>query len=129
LTDNLRDRIAAVLYEAVRDKCDGYVADVIAAGQPIDPLADEVLVDGLLEFPALADAVIEALKLRQESCVRYTYAPRFSNRGLDACDDCGEPCIHNQESATALLEKLNSRDRRFKPEPVTRYVTEWVSDT
>ena len=63
MSDDLRDRIAAVLYEAVRDKCDGYVADVIAAGQPIDPLADEVLVDGLLEFPALADAVIEALGL------------------------------------------------------------------
>lgn len=63
MTNTLRDRIAAALYEAIRDKCEGYVADVIAAGQPIDPLADEVLVDGLLEFPALADAVIEALNL------------------------------------------------------------------
>ena len=42
-------------------------------------------------FLADADAVIRELGWQQESCVRYTYAPRFTSRGLDACDDCGEP--------------------------------------
>ena len=58
---DLRTRIAAALYKAVSENCDGYVADIIAAGQPIDPLKDEVLVDGLLELPELADAVIREL--------------------------------------------------------------------
>ena len=79
------------------------------------------------ELQLMADAVIQALGWREESCVQYTYAPRFDKRGLDACHDCGEPVIHDQESAAALIEKLNSRRHGFKPELVTRYVTDWVS--
>jgi hypothetical protein len=75
-----------------------------------------------------ADAVIAELGMRQEFCVQYTHAPRYKSRGLDACDDCSEPTIHDQKSASALMEKLNSRGSRFKPERVTRYVTDWKED-
>lgn len=102
MTDDLRTRIACVL------------AGITPNNTPKP------------EYFEMADAVIA--ELRQEWCVKYTYAPRFTNRILDSCDECGEPCIHDQESAAALMDKLNKRDRRFKPELVTRYVTEWTTD-
>lgn len=80
---------------------------------------------GVIDNIDVAHKMIRELGLKQESCVRYNYAPRFGNRGLDVCHDCGEPVIHNQESAARMLEKLDGRDRRFKPELVTRYTTEW----
>ena len=105
MTDNLRDRIAKVLYGNLRRQ------------QGIDR-PDRFL--DWIDTSELAVAVIEALGLKQESCVQYTHAPRFVDRGLDACEECFQPVTCDQESAAALLEKLNSRDRRFQPEPVIR---------
>lgn len=98
MPDGLRTRIAAALYKAVSENCDGYVADIIAAGQPIDPLKDEVLVDGLLEFPLLADAVIAELGLTREDNeadftgpYRHRYVTDWRSVEAPYCRRCGRP--------------------------------------
>jgi hypothetical protein len=64
--DLLTLRIAKVLYEGVRESCDGYVEGYEQYGDS-DPTKE--VVDGRVDFPAFAQYVIDAfIKYEQEMC-------------------------------------------------------------
>jgi hypothetical protein len=105
MSDNLRDRIAAVI--------DG----VWQSGYPDAP-AD-----------ALADAVIEALKLKQEYTVEYTVdgcTPPVRQHYEWSCGH--ERITEHRDQAQWDANSFAEEEPDEKPSVVTRYVTEWKTD-
>ena len=122
MSDNLRDRIAAII--------DTHTA-VGAEGQ-ITCWCDSQRFEGFHAHSLhAADAVIRELGWRQEWSVERDY-PKFPHygggeRGIDhCCNECdAATTLDSRELAAHLRDDLNARDSRFQAELLTRYVTEW----